>query len=55
MNSYFEKESAMATENGLYKDGDFIINFGDCDRGERRCETEMKPFLSIAKQRLEMK
>jgi mannan polymerase II complex MNN11 subunit len=45
MNSYHEKESSMATDSGLYKDGDFILNFGDCTTADRKCETEMKPYV----------
>ncbi|KAF2404964.1 alpha-1,2-galactosyltransferase gmh3 [Trichodelitschia bisporula] len=44
MNSYTEKEASQAMANGEYKDGDFIINLGECDRSPRSCEEEMQPY-----------
>jgi mannan polymerase II complex MNN11 subunit len=50
LNSYHEKEAAMSTDNGLYKEGDFILNFGDCANEKRNCLTEMTPYISRSKQ-----
>jgi hypothetical protein len=46
MNSYHEKIRANAQSNGVYKKGDFILDFGDCDEGEKKCLTEMTPYFS---------
>jgi hypothetical protein len=35
----------MASRDGFYKEGDFILNFGDCERPERSCEMEMRPYF----------
>jgi mannan polymerase II complex MNN11 subunit len=45
MNSYSSKDAGTASENGLFKEGDFILNFGDCDKAERSCEVEMRPWF----------
>jgi hypothetical protein len=45
MNSYSSKDGKLASENGVYKDGDFILYFGDCDSAERSCELEMRPWF----------
>ena len=46
MNSYTEKDSRTASDNGVFKADDFILNFGDCDKGERNCEAEMRPWFT---------
>lgn len=53
MNSYHEKQASAATDNGIYKEGDFILNFGDCDQKGRKCETEMKPYYTRSLQERE--
>ena len=50
MNSYHEKQASAATEDGIYKEGDFIINFGDCGQKERNCEAEMRPYYARSMQ-----
>ncbi|KAF2760555.1 alpha-1,6-mannosyltransferase subunit [Pseudovirgaria hyperparasitica] len=44
----FTRDSSGKNEEGLYKEGDFVANFMGCDKGERNCEDEMKPFLDKA-------
>ena len=46
MSSYTEKDASIASDNGLYKAGDFIIFFGDCKRNGRNCDAEMRPYLA---------
>jgi mannan polymerase II complex MNN11 subunit len=48
MNSYTEKDSKVASDDGLYKEGDFIVYFGDCEKHNRNCETEMQPYFARA-------
>lgn len=36
----------MAADDGLYKDGDFTVFFGDCEHGDRNCAQEMKPYFT---------
>jgi mannan polymerase II complex MNN11 subunit len=43
MNSYDEKIAKLAQEKGVYQKGDFILNFGDC---EKNCATLMRPYFS---------
>jgi hypothetical protein len=43
MNSYDEKIAKLAQEKGVYQKGDFILNFGDC---EKNCATLMGPYFS---------
>lgn len=49
MNSYQDKIGENAQNNGVYKKGDFILDFGDCDEGEKSCLTEMTPYFSQTK------
>ena len=46
LTSYIEKEAKIASDNGIYKDGDFTLFFGDCNKGERNCASEMKPYFT---------
>ncbi|KAF2664089.1 alpha-1,2 galactosyltransferase [Microthyrium microscopicum] len=48
MNSYHEKQATAANDNGIYKPGDFIVNFGDCNQKAkgRNCENEMRPYYA---------
>jgi mannan polymerase II complex MNN11 subunit len=55
MNSYNDKQSSTANKDGVYKEGDFIQNFGDCNQKERNCETEMTPYYSRSLQSLALK
>lgn len=50
MNSYHEKISKVAQPAGVYKTGDFIITFGDCEEGGKKCEDEMKPYFGLTPQ-----
>ncbi|KAF1988999.1 glycosyltransferase family 34 protein [Aulographum hederae CBS 113979] len=49
MNSYIKGSGKNAAKDGTYSNGHFIVNFGDCDKGSRSCETEMDPFLEKVK------
>jgi hypothetical protein len=42
MNSYHDKIGKLAQEKGVYQPGDFILNFGDCDKN---CATQMGPYF----------
>jgi len=46
LNSYSDKQVNPSGEalGTLYKAGDFIINFGDCDLLNRNCQQEMQPY-----------
>jgi len=46
LTSYIEKEASIASDNGIYKDGDFTLFFGDCNKGGRSCVSEMKPHFT---------
>jgi hypothetical protein len=48
MNAYHEKISKSAQPQGVYKESDFILNFGDCDDGGRKCAEEMGPYFTKA-------
>ncbi|KAF2432040.1 galactosyl transferase [Tothia fuscella] len=46
MNSYTAKDEKQASDSGIYKDGDFVLYFGECDNPpERNCELEMRPYF----------
>jgi mannan polymerase II complex MNN11 subunit len=55
MNSYSSKDTGAASANGIFKDKDFIINFGDCDDPARSCELEMRPWFKKAQKELNAK
>jgi mannan polymerase II complex MNN11 subunit len=53
LTTYTEKDDKWAALDGLYKDGDFTVFFGDCDKPsdkldvpERSCAQEMKPYFA---------
>lgn len=46
LTTYTEKDAKLAADDGLYKEGDFTVFFGDCDRGTRSCAAEMKPYFA---------
>ena len=46
MNAYHESIGKTAQPNGVYKKGDFILDFGDCDDGQKKGLTEMSPYFS---------
>jgi mannan polymerase II complex MNN11 subunit len=52
MNSYDEVQATAAGKSGIYKKGDFILNFGDCNGKDRNCKTEMMPHFSQSLQSL---
>jgi hypothetical protein len=45
MASYTEKDSNLATDNGIYETNNFIVSFADCDLPNRNCKEEMRPWL----------
>jgi len=55
MNSYHERLESTANDDGVYKEGDFILNFGDCNLKDRNCEIEMRPKYSQSLQSLSPK
>lgn len=44
--TYTEKDEKLAGEDGLYKEGDFLVYFGDCHSSDRSCAGEMKPYFA---------
>jgi len=46
MNSYHQNNAKYAHEKGVYKDGDFVLDFGECDEPERNCLSEMQPYFT---------
>ena len=46
LNSYSTKMAQFAASNGVYKEGHFIMSFGPCYSGARRCEIEMQPYVT---------
>lgn len=47
LTTYTEKDTKWAAPDGLYKDGDFTVFFGDCDNNsDRSCAQEMKPYFA---------
>ncbi|TID24279.1 glycosyltransferase family 34 protein [Venturia nashicola] len=45
LNSYTEKDHELAGEDGIWKDGDFMVSFPDCSEPPRSCKEEMNPFF----------
>jgi galactosyl transferase GMA12/MNN10 family len=44
MNSYHE--SLSKTANSVYKQGDFVITFGECDKPEQKCEENIRFYTT---------
>ncbi|OBT85280.1 hypothetical protein VE02_06514 [Pseudogymnoascus sp. 03VT05] len=45
MNSYSRAPTATTGKTEVYKEGDFVVNFADCDTASQpKCEDEAKPF-----------
>lgn len=51
MNSYASNNGRNPAKEGLYTEGDFVTNFGDCDKNDRDCEREMDPYLDKMRKR----
>jgi mannan polymerase II complex MNN11 subunit len=41
MNAYNKGEAAA---DGVYKDGDFVVQFAGCEKAGRDCAAEAEPF-----------
>lgn len=49
----YSKDSASASVDGTYKDGDLVIRFFGCDTDpNRNCEREMDPYYKLWAKRL---
>lgn len=46
MNSYTKEDARVAGPNGLWKEGDFMMNFNECESSKRSCEEEMRPWFN---------
>jgi mannan polymerase II complex MNN11 subunit len=46
LNAY-SKDSPGASQDGSYKDGDFVIRFPSCDEGKTRDCDELDPYYSM--------
>ncbi len=44
LSSYTDKDAHLAAEGGVYKAGDLVAYFGNCDRPDRNCEAEMHSY-----------